>query len=107
VIRSCACPGARDPDRHVDPVRDARRQGDHGALGPAADPLGDDGGSRLVDGRQHDRELLAAVARCDVAFAQARAEDAGEDAECLVAGRMPVSVVEVLEMIEVDHQHRD
>ena len=56
---------------------------------------------------QHDGELLAAVARGDVdAGADVRAEDAADLSEHEVARRVPEAVVEVLEVVDVDHEQR-
>jgi hypothetical protein len=93
-------PGAdRDPRRHGVALR---RLGRH----PRPDALGDLGGGRRVGLREHEQELLAAVARGEVGAAQRGAEDRRESTQNLVAGQVPEGVVEALEVIDVDHRHR-
>ena len=62
--------------------------------------------ARLADVEQDDRELLAAVARDDVVGAPAVLQDLRHAAQRVVAGQVAVAVVVALEVIDVDHQHR-
>ena len=55
---------------------------------------------------EQNAELVAAEAREGVAFAQARAQQRGYLAQQLVAGRVPARVVDDLELVEVEVQHR-
>ena len=55
---------------------------------------------------EHDRELLAAVARDAVDLAGGVAEVAGEAAQRLVAHLVTVAVVHLLEVVEVDEHQR-
>jgi hypothetical protein len=57
-------------------------------------------------GREHD-ELVAAHARHGVHRTQRGGEGAGHPAQERVAGRVALRVVDVLEAVEVDEQHRD
>src|SRR5262249_23008574 len=54
--------------------------------------------------REQDGELLAAVARGDVARADGRPEDLAEAADRDVAGRVSVRVVDALEVVEVEER---
>ena len=56
---------------------------------------------------EHDRELVAAEPGQRVALAQRAAEALGDDLEQLVAVVVPERVVDLLEAVEVDEQHRD
>ncbi len=66
------------------------------------------GAGRLVEARpvEDHEELLAAVARDDVAGPEARREDRPERAQDRVAGAMPVPLVERPEVIEVEQDGR-
>ena len=55
----------------------------------------------------HDRELVAAEAGDDVVGAQHAAQPLGHGDEQPVAGAVPERVVDELEVVEVDEQHRD
>ena len=58
--------------------------------------------------RRHDhRELLAADPADDVGGADGRPQVVGEVREHLVADRVPVDVVDLLEVVDVDHHHGD
>ena len=79
---------------------------DDGLLDDGADLLGRDGRARQVRlAHQHD-ELLAAVAGDGVRLANRALDGARERLERLVAARVPVRVVEALEMVDVDHDDR-
>jgi hypothetical protein len=54
---------------------------------------------------QHGREFFAAEPPYDVARARLQAQQFSEVAECAIAECVPPTVVERLEMIEVEHQH--
>ncbi len=60
----------------------------------------------LVDVRQDDRELVAAEARDGVGAPQTAAEDVGDGRDELVAGAVAERVVDVLEVVEVEREHR-
>jgi hypothetical protein len=49
-------------------------------------------------------EKLAAPARDDVAFVARRAQARGHRNQHLVTGRVPVRIVDVLEVVDIDHQ---
>ena len=76
---------------------------------PAQDPLGEVAGLGAGGlGQQHD-ELLAAVARHDVHRPLLPLEQGGELLEHPVAHQVPVGVVDLLEVVDVDHhagEHR-
>ena len=57
----------------------------------------------LTGVRQHDREFLAAIAADMVGLAQALLEEQGQTLEDAVADGMAVGVVDLLEVIEVQH----
>ncbi len=57
--------------------------------------------------RKDDRELLASDSADDVGRPNRRAEDIGHFEEHLVADAMPVDVVDLLEVVEVEHDERD
>ena len=65
------------------------------------------GVGRMLDAGLHDRELVAAQPRQDVAFLQAAAHPLGHRLEQLVAGRMAERVVDALEMVEIEIEHRE
>ena len=77
-----------------------------------ADRLGDAPGQPLRVGGigdvgLDDGELVAADARDGVGFAHAAAQPAGHHPQQLVAGRMAERVVDVLELVEIETQHRE
>ena len=71
-------------------------------------PLGDAAGEPVTGGRvgggHHDRELLAADPADDVRAANRRAQDLGEGDEDSVAGSVAVHVVDLLEIVDVEHE---
>ena len=74
----------------------------------ADDPLGEQAGmGRLAAALLDDRELVAAEAGDQLVAAHHRAQPVGDLDQQLVAGRMAVNVVDRLEAVEVDAQHRD
>ena len=93
----------RDPDRDCDLAGRAEVDLVERVRQPAAEV------ERVarVAGRHHDAELLAAEAADDVRAAQRAAEKIGEVAKHLVAGPVAVDVVDPLEVVDVEHQHRD
>ena len=93
--------GDADADGQLQPAGE-RRRGDLGA-----DALGQR--PRALLGRlvEDDAELLAAVARADVGFARARDQDLRQLGQHRVALQVAVRVVDLLEVVEVDHQERD
>ena len=109
-LRRGRVPGRRgrdtQADRH-DPRGRARVAGGH-ALDAQAQDLGDGGGAAGGRRRQNRRELLAAVARDEVARARQRLADlAGHAPQALVADLVAERVVEVLEVVDVDHDERE
>ena len=64
-------------------------------------------GAVLIHLRQHHRELLASRARDDVHQAGGLLEHARDRRSRLVAGRDPVTLVDPLEPVEVEHEHAD
>ena len=74
---------------------------------PLDEPLGDALRVGAV-ARPHDHaELLAAEPADDVVRAHAGPERVGERAEQLVADAVTVHVVDALEVVDVEHEHRD
>ena len=71
------------------------------------EPLGDHRRLRLAGAGQEHREFVAADPGGPVDGADAGADDAGDNPECLVAGEVPGGVVELLEAVEVEDQQRD
>ena len=63
------------------------------------------GAARVQFGHDHG-ELLAAVATGDVLAAHLGLDQPAHLGEQRVTGRMAVGVVEALEMVHVEHQHR-
>ena len=61
----------------------------------------------LVARGEDHRELLAAEPADDVGAAHGLRQLARERTEHLVAGAVPVHVVDALEVVDVEHQHRD
>src|SRR5512142_2547761 len=80
--------------------------GEGGGLDGGADAVGDDLGAGDADVGQKDAELLAAVAREDVADAQAAAHDLDEARQDGVAAEVAEAVVDLLEVIEVEDDER-
>ena len=72
-----------------------------------ADALGHAVSARHRGVREDDRELLAAVAARDVAGTERVREEVADALEDEVAEGMAEVVVELLEVIEVDHDERD
>src|SRR5262249_17730370 len=73
----------------------------------APQALGDRAGLREIDPGQDDAEFLTAVAAQEVAFAQSREEAARDDLQREVAQGVAVAVVQVLEVVDVDHDARE
>ena len=69
---------------------------------PSCSPMG---GGRVRVG-QDDRELVAAIARRDVAFPQGRTDLLGSPGQQPIAKEVAKPVVDQLEVVEVDHQDR-
>src|SRR6266542_5543156 len=90
-----------DADRQLQAAR--KRRGGH----PGTDALGQDVGPRLRRLVQDERELLSPVARTHIGFARAAPEDLRELRQHGVTVEVPVGVVDLLEMVEVDHQECD
>src|SRR6185369_9156972 len=92
--------------RHREPTGLARSERDDRRLGALADPLRDLGRLGGTCAREVNRELLAAIARGEVRLPDARREQVREDAQGLVAGWVAEAIVELLEVVEVEHQDR-
>ena len=74
----------------------------------AAQPSGGDRGHRRVArAAAQDRELVAAQARDQVALAHGGPEPLRDLDQQAVAGLVPEAVVDDLEVVEVEEQHRD
>ena len=71
------------------------------------DPLGDLVGGAPVGAGQDRRELVAAVAVQPVAVARGAGQGAGDPDQQGVAGGVATRIVEGLELVEVEHQHRE
>ena len=72
------------------------------------EPLGDvDGAARAVDVGADDDELVAAQARDRVRRADRGGQPGREGQQHLVAGGVTERVVDHLEAVEVEHEHRD
>ena len=69
------------------------------------EPLGDDRAAVRVGLRQQHHELLAALPERHVDLAQPDPQPPGELAQHGVPGRVPVRVVDLLEVVQVEHQH--
>ena len=74
---------------------------------PPAQTFGHHGGDRHVGFRHHDDEFLAAIAAGEIDIADRLADAQRELAQHIVAGIVAVAVVDRLEIIDVEHQHRD
>ena len=55
---------------------------------------------------EHDDELVAGVAGADVVGPQRAGEELGDALQRRVAGRVPVLIVDALELVEVEHDQR-
>ena len=95
----------RDADARVDVDGDVLDL--EGALERAPQPQAGGARGRLVAGREHERELVAAEARERVVLAHRAAEPRPDLAQHLVAGVVAERVVELLEAVEVDQQQRE
>ena len=79
-----------------------------GRLARAADPLCDQHHLALVrELLEQERELVAPESRDRVHRAQHRLQPVGERRQQPVAGGVPKRVVDVLEVVDVEEQHRD
>src|SRR5688500_4089544 len=56
--------------------------------------------------RQRDDELVAAVTEREVRLAERDADAVGERAEHVIAGSVTVRIVDLFELVHVDHDHR-
>ena len=70
-------------------------------------PLGEADRAADVARRHDDRELLAADPADDVRRANGRAQDVRDLEQELVADAVPVDVVDLLEVVHVEHHERD
>src|SRR6478735_9016143 len=69
-----------------------------------ADLLGGDDGAGDVGVRQHDGELLAAVAAGEVAVPQHGPQRGADVGQYLITDGVTEAVVDVLEVVQVEHQ---
>ena len=90
-----------EPDRDGHPADAGEVDGRETSLHPVGDALGVLAAAIL----HHHRELLAAEPADDVLRPDDRAQRLGEEAEQLVADGVAVDVVDVLEVVDVEHQH--
>jgi hypothetical protein len=93
----------RDPDARPD--LDLMAPCRHGLTERLEDAPPDVGESRAV-ALDQDRELVAPQARDHVRLAQAARETVRHPDQQLIAGRVPVAVVDLLELVEVEEEHR-
>ena len=97
---------AADAGRHQ-----ARRQiesmRDRGLPQRALDTLADTCAPGRIRVRQQHREFFAAITRREIGAALRLGQDFGHRLQTNVAGRMPIRIVELLEMVDVDHQQRE
>src|SRR5512141_2208376 len=70
------------------------------------DPLGDHKRSPRGRFRKNDGELLSPVPRNDIRGTSALPEEFPDLAKRKITGRVPEPVVELLEVVQVDHQKR-
>ena len=92
-----------DADRDGDPARELQLDRVEALREP---PRKRDRALDAAVGHDH-RELLAADPADDVAGADGRAEVVGQLGQHLVADRVPEDVVDLLEVVDVDHHDRD
>jgi hypothetical protein len=75
-------------------------------LGPGAtQALGDLAGARQGHAHEHHGKLLASDPAHDITGAQVFAQQGREAAQHLVAGGVAVDIVDLLEVVQVEHQH--
>ena len=86
--------------------RPRRRRAGSRCLDPLPDPLGELERAVAAGLRQRDDELLAAVARRLVDAARLLREDPADPAQDLVALEVAVGVVDLLEVVDVEHHQR-
>ena len=91
-------------DADGDRVRDS---GKFGVGDGAAELFGHRGGAGSLGGGQNDGKLFAAVAAHHIDLAQLANEDRGNGAQNIVAQHVSEIVVDLLEVIEIDHQNAD
>ena len=65
------------------------------------------GGVRLVAARLHDHELVAAEPRGEFVVREERGDARGGRLQKLVAGRVAMHVVDLLEAVEIDDHQRE
>src|SRR5665647_1793158 len=98
--------GQRDPDAR--PNRDPPTTEPHRLLEPRVDARGDlEDHPLALDVVQHDDELVAAEPGDGPAPGGRGAQDTGHVHEHEVSRRVPVAVIDDLELVQVAHQHRD
>ena len=94
---------ARSPGRRLDPARADRHRE---VPDRRAQPLGHDRAAVRVGLRQQHHELLAALPERQVDLAQPGAQPAGELDQHGVPGGVAVRVVDLLEVVQVEHAAR-
>ena len=98
------------PERDADACLhgDVRPDDRHGAPHRGEDPSRNRHGAlRLVDALDQDRELVAAEPRARVLGPDARADPLGNHDQEIVSSRVAKAVVDGLEVVEVDEEHRE
>ena len=93
-----------DGDRHAD---DLALEDEAALLDLLAQPLGERARALEVRLREDDGELLAAVAREDLVAPDALLDDARHLLEDVVAREVAVDVVDLLEVVDVEHQEAE
>jgi len=93
----------REPDRDGDAARRAEVE----LRQPGGQALGERGRGRLVRPAHNHAELLPAEPADHVASSHHRAHSLGKLPQDLVADAVTVDVVDALEVVDVEHQHRD
>ena len=97
----------RQADRGRTAQTDTVRRDDFELFDGTTDALGNDNGGFLSRLRQQRNEFVATVAGQDVTIAQGALDLTGEALQVGIADRVPVSVVDQLEVVEVDQQQAE
>ena len=98
---------ARYADRHAEGDRQATSEGNAGAVDGCAQPFGGVDGELLVGFGQQHGEFLAPQAAEDVHVAEGGVAQVGDGLEHDVAHLVAVAVVDLLEVVDVEHEHRE
>ena len=76
-----------------------------GRLELPTEAFGELHGAIEIGARQEGRQLLAAEPGAEIGFTQAEPQAIGSTPQRRVAGRMAVAVIDLLEVIQIDHDH--